>query len=710
MVRHALARTLALVVFTGLVFGVRFAAAETAPEERAIEEVVVTALKRETRLMETPLAVSAFDGEKLDDVGANSLGDFLQFAPGVTFDGQNSARQNVFIRGLASTFSNSPIGFYYDEVPFSTLTLTVTPDVRSFDLERVEVLRGPQGTLYGASSLGGTIRILTNDPAHNEFGGKVDISYSGTDGGDNNHAVKAAVNIPLIDSRLSLRLVGTDEFDDGWIDHTNALGVTTPHANDNDVSTTRAKLLWTLADNADLVLSYWRTGAKTDNSNIANDTGVSQAGSIFNVMNPSNVFEVYSELYSAVFEVDFWGGTLTSSTSLMDYDFDSLLDTVIIDNDVEITTQEFRFTSNPGNDLIWTLGAIYSKNETDLSFIADFPALFFVLDSTQNLASKSYAAYGEATYSVSEFFDLTFGLRYFDDDVTRSDVAITGPIPPFFPEFTTVTDDSNRYTDWSPRFNVSLTLDQDRLLFATVSKGFRSGLTQLGSSIAIDPSLAGQDVDPEVAWNYELGSKLTLAEGRMTVDAVVYYIDWNDLQTTLINTRGTSVIFNAGEAKGHGLEMAATWVPNANLTFTLAGNYNNTTYAETLLSRDGTNSVIFESGQQFDLVPELTVTGSADLVFAVPGGWDGVGRASVEHVGRRTLTHATFTTLEGDESTRLNLRIGLEKGQLGIHLFAENVTNDDSRIMPSGFVTLPDPSIASRYRARTVGLNAKFLF
>ncbi|HKX56355.1 MAG TPA: TonB-dependent receptor plug domain-containing protein, partial [Xanthomonadales bacterium] len=186
-------------------------AQEDVAEPKVLEEVIVSALKREQSLMETPIAVSAFTGDWLEEIGASDLADFLQSAPGTAIVDGGTGDQNISIRGLSSLYGDSPVGYYLDEVPFNFIGIPLVPDVRTFDLERVEVLRGPQGTLYGSSSLGGTVRILTRDPVFNEFQGKLDLTGSNTHDGGSNYGIKAAINLPLVDDRLALRLVGTTE-------------------------------------------------------------------------------------------------------------------------------------------------------------------------------------------------------------------------------------------------------------------------------------------------------------------------------------------------------------------------------------------------------------------------------------------------------------------------------------------------------------------
>lgn len=694
--RERSARALAAVgIGAGLLLSGGPAVAEEGAEA-VDEEIVVTALRRETNLLETPLAVSAFTGDDLERTGADGLEEFLQFAPGVTVDRSASGQQTIYIRGLASAFGNTPVGMYIDEVPFTALTVTLSPDVRAWDLERVEVLRGPQGTLYGASSLGGTIRILTRDPTHEAFQAKVDLAGSSTDDGGDNSAFKGAVNIPLVPDRLSLRVAATDESYDGWIDQVKPLfGLSEDNHNDFDVETQRAKLLWTISDRVDVVLGYWRTESEAPDGNLADDDGVSST-----LFNAQNFLRNESDLYSVEFSADFDRATFTSSTST----FEFASDVHFVDfvggrslGSIEIFSQEFRLTSTADEgSLIWNVGAIYIENETMFDFYFNLPG-FFVNQSIQNNESESWALYGEVTFPLADTLLGTVGLRYYRDDVTRNDSQFLIPQPEI----------DNEFTDWSPRLNLAWMPGDGALYYTTLSKGFRSGLTQPSIAIAAAAFVGvgiDRDVESEDAWNFELGTKLTLLDGALTLDAVAYYIQWRDQQAQILLDPVVFAFVNAGDATARGFEWAATWRAAERLTLTATGNFNETTYSDDVFDTFG--RVVFEDGAQLQFVPEYTVTGAADYVHPFGNGWSFVARASLEMVGERTITDNSLTSISGDDNKRINARFGVENDRWGVYLFGENLNNDDNRINPAG--TALARGYASRYRPSTIGLNVRF--
>ena len=675
--------------------------AEEADDEE--DRVVVTALRRETNIEDTPLPITAFGGENLEDIGADGLEAFLQFAPGVQFDRGANGQNSVFIRGLTAAIGNTPVGFYLDEVPFTGLSTTATPDVRSWDLERVEVLRGPQGTLYGASSLGGTIRILTKDPVHNEFQAKGDFFYSNTErGGGDNYGVKGAVNVPLVEDRLTLRLAATQEEYSGWIDQQDffTFGPTREDINNYDVWTARAKLRYTVSDNAEVVLSYWHNESNSGGGNVSDDAGGSN-----NLLNPASGSELVSKLFGAEITIDFDNfATLTSSTSYLDYfvnipftDFPPFF----TDGSTEIFNQEVRLVSNTDGPLLWTLGAIFTTNENigTTLFVAP-PTL--VLDTTQRIDGRSFAIYGEVTYSISDTLDATAGLRYFNDELDRNDTNLGVDLTPF----------TNKFDDISPRFNLAWRPKEDALLFATVSKGFRSGLTQAAVSLAaaefVGVSLP-QEIDPEKAWNYEIGTKLSFLEGQLNLDVVGYYIDYSNIQTQLSLDPFVFGTINTGSVDAYGVEFATFYEAADNLFLSVAGNWNNTEYAETITDAFGLTAV--NEGERVAGTPELTIAGSIDYSHDLGGDWRAVGRASVEHNSSRSAFGFNalafdFEPVFGDQNTRVNLRAGIENDVVGIYGFAENLNDDDNAINPDG----DNPAFATRYRPRTIGVNVKVKF
>lgn len=211
--------------------------AATMPEYFAdhggMPSVFVTARKFAERLIEVPIAVSVFPESAIARRGVAGIATMLQHAPGVSIYDEGSGFNKVSIRGISTTLGGNENGFYLDDLPFSGVNVPLTPDIRAWDLERIEVLRGPQGTLFGEGSMGGTIRTLTNNAQLNTFSFAGQTGMSHTGGGGANRAVRAMVNLPLITDMLALRIAATDDDDSGWIDQ--------PEAGRENVNASRVK-------------------------------------------------------------------------------------------------------------------------------------------------------------------------------------------------------------------------------------------------------------------------------------------------------------------------------------------------------------------------------------------------------------------------------------------------------------------------------------
>ena len=247
-----------------------------------LEEVVVTARKRSERQIDVPIALTSISGDALDQRGVPSIGAALSEVPGVNIYDRGGSYK-LSIRGISTSLGSNENGYYLDDLPFTGVTVPLNPDVRAWDIDRIEVLRGPQGTLFGEGSMGGTVRILTRDPEFNDWDAKLSLSGSSTSDGGTNRGAKAMINIPLVDDRLALRLAGTKEKFPGWIDN-----VVTGAQNVNVLEYTsyRAKLRFQPTDALSVGASYWHYkvdgpgGTSTADDRGDADQGVSLAAVI----------------------------------------------------------------------------------------------------------------------------------------------------------------------------------------------------------------------------------------------------------------------------------------------------------------------------------------------------------------------------------------------------------------------------------------------
>lgn len=670
-------------------------------EDVFIEEIIVTAQKREERLSDVPIAISAFTNTALIDIGANQLADFLQTAPGVGIVDNQSGTQNIQIRGINSTFGNAPIGYYLDELPFSLIGNTQVPDVRTYDLQRIEILRGPQGTLYGDGSLGGTIRILTHDPDLDEFTGSAELEGASVTDGEENYAVRGMLNMPFSEGTSALRLVASVEDYGGWIDNTTT-GVS--DQNERDVNNYRGKFRWAPSDELDIVLSAWRMDQDaTGDANSLDDRTVTDAAAAD--------YQTEYDLYSATVRYGFSSVDLVSATSFMDFTGDSTVLVAGLFPFIDLTSQdvfsqEIRLASTGSETFRWTGGLFFRSMERDTT--AALPAFGFVQEL--DIESDSWAVFGELTWTLlDQTLDVTLGLRYFEDDRNLTEVIdpiLLGIIQSIDPGYSGVIDET--FDSTNPRLNIAWRPIDDWMFYGNIAKGFRTGQPQPAISLGL-AILSGIEIptgiDPEELWSYEVGAKGTFYGGRASLEAALFYNDWDDLQVPVAVTPQVRALVNAGSAETKGVELGLTLVPLEDLQVRVGGAYTGAEFTESVA---GINIL---DGEYIPGVPATTLFASATWRWPAFTNWQGFLHGGVQYADERK--DAVNGATPSDSTTTLDLRVGLEGEIWSAYLFADNLTDEDGTISPvpaSAFGPGGPPSPATRYRPRTIGLQVRAAF
>jgi len=668
--------------------------ATTEDRSLVLEEVIVTAQKRSERLFDVPIAMTAFTSSMLTDSGASQLADFLKSAPGVGIVDNQSGQQNIQIRGINSTFGNAVVGYYLDELPFTLVGNTQLPDVRTYDLERIEVLRGPQGTLYGDGSLGGTIRILTYDPNLTAFDSNLDLTGSSTSSGDSNYAAKGMLNMVLKEDVAGLRLVVSEESFGGWIDNT-ASGKN--DQNERDISNFRGKFRWVPTDRLDIVLSAWHTSADAVGDAVAKDD--------MTISDPAPTYDTEYDLFGATVRYSFDSVDLVSATSYMDYTADSvtwiagLFDFTDL-TDQDIFSQEVRLASTGSDTFRWTSGVFYRSMDRHTEAL--LPA--FAITQDLNLESDSYALFGEGIWTVlGGKLDLTLGLRYFEDDrryVEEVNPALLDLIQSIDPTFTGVVDES--FDNVSPRFNAAYRFTDDWNVYVNVAEGFRTGQPQPALSLGL-AALFGVDIpsgiDPETMWSYELGTKAMLMDGRAMFEAAIFYNDWKDLQVPVRVTPQVRALVNGETAVSKGVEAGFTVNATEGLTLNFTGSYTDAEFTEDV---PGIN---IKDGDAIPNVPEFTLSASSTYRWPLTSSLGGFAYGAAQYSSE--LTDALNFAVDGDSYTRVDARLGVEAAIWSAFLFADNLTDEDAAISP--YYQGP-AGPATRLRPLTIGLQLRASF
>lgn len=685
------------------------AAQETDRPSRSLGagEIVVTANKLDARsASDTPIAVSAFSQDILDNMGAKGLSDFLQTAPGVSIVEGAPGNNYVQIRGASSVFGDPTVGLYLNDLPFALVGSGELPAASTLDLDRVEVLRGPQGTLYGASSLGGTIRILTKQPNLTKFSGNASASYSSIGHGEGIFRGTGVLNVPIVEDKLAVRFAVSYEDAGGWID---APTLGKKDVNDTKSQVYRGALKWAVTDNLEANFTAWisRTKADSTGQSSANATKDYDLTLPFLLPVKSNY-----DLYNGTLSWDLGGVNVYSATSYMKLKLKQVLNFNPIPGyritsdvqGVDVFSQEIRITSASENRLSWLLGAFYSNTDELVDNYVDpgnpLIGLFFVDEHVQNsrIRSKQYSLFGQLGYKlVPDKLEASVGLRYFKNDQSNTEFGATGLF--LFGLNGLPATRKASFNDISPRFNLSYTPSKDTLIYATVAKGFRSGLIQGALGYALGYPNAPSDVAEESLWSYEIGLKQTLFDGQLYTELAAYRNDWKDVQTS----SALGYIVNAGDSRAYGADFLFSYTPNAvkGLNVQVSGNWNDSTYVRIGPAGFGA----FEKGNRVVLVPEWTLNGSLNYRHPLSDTLTGSIYLGVQYTDRKE-NRGTGLVLISDPVTLATARVGVEKGNYQLNVFVDNLLNEDGNMSPD----ISRPSEVVRPRPRTFGVEVKASF
>lgn len=665
-----------------------------------LQEVVVTADKRTENLQNVPISMSVLSGNHLDQSTFTGVSDALMAVPGVTASTNTQGGGSVVsIRGVAAGSplfgGSSPAAYYLDSIPFGFVQNSIAPDANVYDLDRVEVLEGPQGTLYGASSEAGVIRILTKDPNLDKFGVKWRASDSGTDGGGNNYNGDAELNAPIVDGKLAVRGVVGYRSLSGWID--------TPlkhQANDEISRTGRLKILGQPTDDLSIEGEIW---VSRDNFGGLSDGSTDHYR--YTLMN-----EAYYNDYNAYglkVGYDFHSFTVASHTSYLNYTSAGTIDPSFLLGgrhfpeplvfNSHVFTEEVDFASERAGPWRWTSGAFF-RNARDDDFIAVIPLLTYDWTNT----SRSYAVFGELTRNfLDDKVGLTVGVRYFHDHVgTQEDHAVAPILPPNY-----YRADNTFTAAPTPRVVLTWHPTTDLSTYASFSEGFRSGSPQIYYTVHGQPGFP--PAKPDKLYNYEVGAKG--GNSTVTFNAAVYYMNWKDVQqqvAVIVNGLPVSAILNDQSASGGGADLGVTVRPVQGLQLGATVSWNNLRSDADILS---SGVVLFSKGDRLNFSPEYTAGALVNYAVDLGHGYTGtmsisgndtasqcfraiVARAQDVDCGNAVITSRAAFTLEFPSHWRLTL-------------YGDNLNNFTGSTVGDPYY---GPDDSGRLRPRTIGLMVDY--
>ncbi len=750
--------------------GAAYTTASTSTPE--LEEIVVSAEKRESTVQRTPISITAISGAELQQRGISSLLQVAQETPGVSFKTAGPGQTEYEMRGLTSSGGYSPtVGFYLDDAPVSSPAqsylgkIVIDPDL--YDLNRVEVLRGPQGTLYGSGSMGGTIKLITNEPALNQLAASGQVSGSGTRGaGGPNYAVNAMVNLPLVENSVALRLVGTDKYIAGWIDRVvlnpfplETGGGTTRgdvlaapvsqrarDVNGERIKGVRASVLFQFGDRLTVTptVLYQRIGQGAP-STIDNPPGNQQAHyQPFDIAEPfHDTFTLYSlpmKLHLNGVDVSFSSSRWTRNAQQVQdisepmqalFGFPSFYTadggigggSLTYTDTTRQQSEELRFASNGDSPFQWLFGGFYSdfkSNSQFYSLYAGFAPLFGTDDLgiiTQPIYLKQHAVFGEASYRLTSRLKATVGLRDYSYKTSETTVESGLSTAAGGPDNITVGSAASA-SGLNPKFNLAYTVTDDLLVYGTAAKGFRPGagnqpvpltgppqcLTGPGNLNSLGLNDVPRKFDPDTVWSYELGEKARVADRRIVINGDVYYEKWSKVQQQVSLSCGFFFTANASDATVYGSELEIAAKVAPEWTLNQSLAYTHATFDR---AAAGTG---ISAGEKLLNVPGFTATTSIVYRRPLTDRFSLVARGSYSYVG--PMQDLTYVRNDLPGYSLVNTRLGLDSHSLGVFLFVDNLTD---RFVYLGDAYALSAQVASLNRVvtnqpRTIGLDVQYRY
>jgi iron complex outermembrane recepter protein len=604
------------------------------PKSSGLEEIVVTATRSgETNLQETPIAVTSISGRDLATRNIENLQDVASFVPSLSIGnrpGSGSAFGAISLRGMGvdAQDSSQAVGTYIDDVFYASNFGNI---LGLMDVERIEVLRGPQGTLFGRNTIAGAIQYVTKAPGK-DFGGFAKASF----GNQGRKEGSAALNIPIGDT-LAVRFAGQYNTIDGFVrDDLNNID-----RGASDSKAARFRLRWTPSDRlqVDLKAEYGET--KTNgravlltgfnnnaqfialanafrdafapplpnfgftNANVSpnrnpGDFSNSGFGSLDNSKSDTTIIQG-TLAYDISDNLKIKSITSYSKTdSLINTDFDATpqnLLAVQTENHNKAITQELQLIgSGADGRLNYTLGGFLF--DSDVRARQPIGIGFFPVDTSVGFSVydiKSYAGYGQASFDITDQLTVAAGLRYTSDSITAGVVGAFLLPPGGAPIPQTFASEKAKYKDWSPYFGINFKATDDIFLFAKASKGFRAGGFTVDRNFVTDPEAGNRlavPFRPETAWTYEIGARIETLDGRLRFNPTIFQTDWKDIQFLEPGTVPNIFTSNAGDARIRGLELETQFAVTDN--FVLSGSMS---YLDAKYTRlDNNIRVVFPNG------------------------------------------------------------------------------------------------------------------
>ncbi len=730
-------------------------AAEKEENAFVLEEIIVTATKRAESLQDVPVAISALSPSDIERQGIEGFEDYARQLPGVVLTQASKNAVNSFtIRGIATNaiteIFQQAVTVYIDEVPVTPTPGNMTPDLRLYDVERVEVLRGPQGTLFGSGTLAGAVRVITKKADLSGFDASASVDFGLTRDDSFRQRYNAMVNFPLIDDKLAVRIVGYYRNEEGYVDNIGT-GI------DNSDSTVdyggRFALKWQPTDRLSASFMIIHQDSEPKDISVYNPT----LGKHKRTTYLPDLQQVKMTNYNATLEYDFGGAQLTSSTTYSAAETFQRTDISAVlgglypwehnnQEDRSSIVEELRLVSTNDSSFEWVVGGFYVDRNIDNETFNFTSEEYLQAQNITGLPDgrfsnvftkrdvREMAAFGELSYHLSDTLTLTGGLRYasFENTIETLDMGFSSTgnligaafgggntelaLTPVAPS----TIGTGKKTKLTKKLSLSWQPNDNQTYYALVSQGFRidqpnSPINRVSTRDPNDPLIVPETSKSDSLWNYELGLKATWLEGRLKTNIAAYYIPWKDIQLQVQRVSdGRGFAYNAGKAVSKGIEAEIQAWPTNSLELGL----NITLQSAKITSLSAEEAIITGAVEGHQLSsPDFQMALHIQNNWQLSNGQDLYARLDMQHVGAYpsgfpNLPGQSGVTNPYTESTEayenVNVSVGWLTDNWSVIAYAENVLNNDN------FVYIyPQSYIDGRYltlRPRTFGIRASWKY
>jgi iron complex outermembrane receptor protein len=670
-----------------------------------LQEIVVTAQKRPERLKDVPIAVSVFNQESVDKLAITGIDSLSREVPSLSFSIANTGGGEpiVAIRGITTAYGIFPaVSVYIDDTPLDTRTDVYSGStlIDLFDLDRIEVLRGPQGTLFGASSMGGAIRVITAQPDTKQFSTRWELGWADNEAGGMSYVTNGAVNVPLSDT-LAVRFVATHSQVGGWIDRsmptdyqdiTAEEPITRRNENVSGRTSLRLAMRWTPDDIWTITpsLIYQNAGLQGQNDYYPD------AGRFVRPHLLTDEGSFNTSIASLKVEADLGWSTITSATGYLDKSTHYLADygefgeefaiglglgpiipKAYLDDPVTYHqfTEELRLTSPNTGRLRWVVGAYFNNTtQTDFEYINS--AAYLPLGTSNAFSydapvhDHQTAEFGELTIVPLQQFEITGGFRAYQFRTTEV-ITQTGLVAGADVPRTTATA-----SGVNPKLSATFKLNPSVNIYATAAEGFRAGGPNAGL-FAVPGctflSVYKPTYDPDTVWNYEVGTKASALDGRVSFNAAAFQMNWHKFLGE-VNSSCGAFTANVGTARSRGVELETNASVNTNVSLHASFAYDDARIQS--LNPGFAGAGVGVPGGRLANVPQVQFTIGAEFVAPLNSNWTAFARPNLQYVGSAPTSY----TYVAPEATRpaysnLDLTAGVQKDSWELSLYVRNLTN-----------------------------------